>query len=156
MGKNKNSFPKITKLHIILIAIAIALVFPYFKDWLVVFIAPQPIPVQFVIANLVPSLVILYIIQKSINDWSKAVGILALVYAVGLITPSYHLLIDGSISNAILSGATFDALLAWFWSLFGVSGYLLNVLVYPVSFVLLIVLSLELLGISEFVRKVKG
>lgn len=95
----------------------------------------------------IPSFLAGRVLDPSTFFSRKAVGIFVLVGAVDLITPAYIVEKSGElICTTPFCLATIDSIMHDFWMLFNFQGSSLFILVYPITFILLVTLSLVLLS----------
>ena len=125
------------------VAFVWAAVVIFFADW----IASQHVAVQFLLATvlfyLVPAVIIGRLSDKPAR---KALGVFFVAAAVDLFAPPFAVGFDGNVlpTDAILASASIDVFLQSLWSN-AANGTVLFLLVYPVSFLVLLLLGAVLL-----------
>lgn len=90
-----------------------------------------------------------------IKEIRKTLGMFLVIFALDLLLPPLMVGMDGIIAQADLGLASIDALFGSFWGMFGISGFLLWVLTYPVMFIVMMTISIFLLRRKEFEAAVK-
>ena len=118
--------------------------FPFFIQFLVV-----TVPFYFLLDALIGRF------GRSVEGFlsRKFLGILFLIASVDLISPAYLVTREGVlVTENVFSTATIDALFYNIYSFFGITGLALHVLVYYVSFVVLLLIAVILLDYRELLR----
>ena len=116
-------------------------------------LAGQPIWMQFlattVIAYSIPSLIVGFYFDG--GEWKKVLGIFMFTGAVDLLAPPLAVDPSGVVNaSALFAGGSVDVFLASIWQTTGINGFLLFLLVYPVSFIILLGTAIYLLTEKEF------
>jgi len=137
----------ISKGKIIVYAIVLAVVWSWVMTNFISDITALPFYVQFALVSCVgylfPSLIIGHAFEQEISR--KITGSWLFIAASDLILPPLIVTIDGRVVPAVLGTASPDYFFFKLWSAVGVPAEFLFIFVYPVSFVLLVVVGAWLL-----------
>ena len=137
----------ISKGKIIVYAIILAIAWSYILTNFIDVISTQPFWLQFVLASalgyLFPALIIGHAFEKEINK--KIVGTWLFIMSSDLVLPPLLISFEGKFAATTLGMATPDYLLFELWKSIGMPAEFLFFAIYPLSFVLLIIVATWLL-----------
>jgi len=131
-------------------------VVPAVQQW----IATAPVWVNFIFFYFIIfgiiEIVLFIILPMKIASFRFAAGGTLILMAIDLILPAYAVDMSGKILSSQATGyfGSIDYVLGTYWHSIGVSGVYLYLCVYVVSFAILLIAALFLLGGSKFIKAV--
>jgi len=139
------------KRRILVYTFLLAIVWSYSMTVFSNYITEVPFWLQFILVNGVAYMFPALILGSSFlsDNVKKIIGLWSFLVGVDLIVPPLVIGLDGSYSPVLLGKASPDFFFSQIWSFFGFSGPLLFLMVYPVSFMILLFLSTYLMTEKE-------
>ena len=141
---------KLTKQRILIYSFLLAVIWSYGITVFSTTVSEVPYYIQFVMVSAVayafPSIILGQFLD---SVGKKTIGIWLFLMSCDLVLPPLVINLDGTASNVLLGTASPDYFFSQIWGSLGITGPVLFILVYPVTFFILIMISIQLLSTKQ-------